>query len=614
METVLIFSRDRPLQLACTLSTLRTQAADLESVQIQVLLCATDDIYLRQYREVFAEQAGGGPLLFLEEQQFAEDLHASLHVPSVATGFVSSARWPGTRDMPAVVRTAERFERVLFVVDDCIFVRRFHFAECTRLLERRADLLGCSLRLGRNCTVNYMAETSQQVPPLVDVDGSLWTFDWRAGDGDFGYPLEVSSSIYRVADIMPAVEAAPRNPNLLEWQLTQLQEEMATRRPLLACYPQSVAFCSPINLVQDTSDNRAGSAPDHDVVSLSRRFACGERIDCRDFEGFVPTGCHQEVPLRIGPPADRGLRASRCTPGLVSVVIPTYNRCDTVLASIESVLAQTYDQIEVLVIDDGSTDGTGEAVCSRYADDPRVRYVWQENAERCAARNAGIGLATGEFVAFLDSDDLWLAEKLERQMRLFAADPRLDLVHADFAPCDAAGAAKLGLPRPREEGKQAGEVFFYLLTSDPIGTLTAVVRTSALKERGGFRDDPQLIPFEDWELWTRISYRSRVGYVPAQLALYRVHEGNTGVPVEPEDYLVIWQAAESYLREVDRAAAVTAAHRGYWFALVHGRRVGFALLAALPAAVRFMGWWPLLRNLVRTRGRFVGQLLGRGSR
>lgn len=614
MDTVLVFSRDRPLQLACTLATLRAEAVDLAEVQVQVLLCATDEVYLRQYREVCAEQNGCGRILFIEERNFADDLRASLQVPEVSTGFVSNACWPGTQDMQSVARTTERFERVLFVVDDCIFVRRFQFAACRRLLDERHDVLGCSLRLGSNCTVNYMAGSSQDVPALTDATDGLVTFDWTAADGDFGYPLEVSSSIYRVADILPALDAAPRNPNLLEWQLMQLCEGFRGTRPRLACHTASVAFCNPINLVQTVSDNKAGTQADHDVEALSRRFARGERICHTAFHAFVPTGCHQEVPLQFEVPAERDREPPRWTTGLVSVVIPTYNRRDTVLASIESVLAQTYEQLEVLVIDDGSTDGTGASIRDRYGTDPRVRYVWQENAERCAARNAGIGLARGEFVAFLDSDDLWLPEKLAKQLQVFAADPRVDLVHADFAPYDAEGNATFSEPRPAEHGKQVGDVFDYLLTSDPIGTLTVVVRRAALEERGSFRNDPHLIPFEDWELWARISYRSRVGYVPEQVALYRVHDGNTGVPVEPENYLVFWRMVQAYLRTDDVAAASAASHRGYWSALLHGRRFGFALLGALPKAVRFMGVGPLLRNLVRSRRRFVARLFGRSTR
>ena len=113
---------------------------------------------------------------------------------------------------------------------------------------------------------------------------------------------------------------------------------------------------------------------------------------------------------------------------MVSVVIPTHNRVEFIGETVDSVLAQTYTDLEVIIVDDGSSDGTGDYIRSRYADDSRVRYIWQENAERSAARNRGIDEARGEFVAFLDSDDLWLPKKLELQMQIMEARPEVVMV------------------------------------------------------------------------------------------------------------------------------------------------------------------------------------------
>jgi glycosyltransferase involved in cell wall biosynthesis len=110
---------------------------------------------------------------------------------------------------------------------------------------------------------------------------------------------------------------------------------------------------------------------------------------------------------------------------LISVIVPVYN-CEHYLSeAIESILAQSYHPMEVIVVDDGSTDGTA-GVAQQYL--PRVRYCYQANEGTGAARNQGIELASGEFLAFLDADDIWFEEKLMRQMAVFQADAQVDLV------------------------------------------------------------------------------------------------------------------------------------------------------------------------------------------
>jgi glycosyltransferase involved in cell wall biosynthesis len=123
-------------------------------------------------------------------------------------------------------------------------------------------------------------------------------------------------------------------------------------------------------------------------------------------------------------------------PGLVSVLIPTYNRAYIVCRAIESVLAQTYPDIEVIVVDDGSTDDTRERI-ARFGD--AVRYIYQQNAGLAAARNTGLAAARGEFIALQDSDDLWLPWKLEAQMAVMAVDSNIALSWTDLTAVNPAG-------------------------------------------------------------------------------------------------------------------------------------------------------------------------------
>jgi glycosyltransferase involved in cell wall biosynthesis len=125
--------------------------------------------------------------------------------------------------------------------------------------------------------------------------------------------------------------------------------------------------------------------------------------------------------------------------GLVSVIVPTYNRAFCISRAIDSVGAQTWSNWEVVIVDDGSTDDTARLIASSYGHDPRIRYVYQKNAGVSAARNAGIRESRGDYVAFLDSDDVWKPWKLEVQLACFKYFPEVGMVWTNFEAMDTAG-------------------------------------------------------------------------------------------------------------------------------------------------------------------------------
>lgn len=127
------------------------------------------------------------------------------------------------------------------------------------------------------------------------------------------------------------------------------------------------------------------------------------------------------------------------TPGLVSVVIPTFNRAYCLGNALNSVLSQTHSDLEILLVDDGSTDDTRALVERRWAAEPRVRYLYQANRGVSAARNLGLSSARGEFIALLDSDDVWMPWKLEAQLACLAAFPAAGMVWTDMQAVDAGG-------------------------------------------------------------------------------------------------------------------------------------------------------------------------------
>jgi glycosyltransferase involved in cell wall biosynthesis len=201
----------------------------------------------------------------------------------------------------------------------------------------------------------------------------------------------------------------------------------------------------------------------------------------------------------------------------VSVVVASYNYARYLPQALDSVLAQTRDDWEVLVVDDGSTDNTREVVRPYLADD-RFRYLHQDNAGQAAAKNRGATEARGELVAFLDADDVWLPSKLDRQIPLFA-DPGVGVVYAKRLLLDAQGRESPFVHPPLYRGEVAGQIFMdnFLCFS------STVVRRGLLELHGGF--DESLRVGIDFDLWIRLSAHCAFDYVDEVLVKYRVgHE------------------------------------------------------------------------------------------
>ncbi len=202
---------------------------------------------------------------------------------------------------------------------------------------------------------------------------------------------------------------------------------------------------------------------------------------------------------------------------LVSVVTATFNMAQYLPQTIESILSQTHARIEAVVVDDGSTDDTA-AVLERYARDPRVRVFRQQNAGQTVAKNRGISEARGEIIGFCDADDIWVADKLERQLPLFR-DPGVGVVYGGFDVIDENGTY-LRTPRfPHPTGRITGR----LLADNFVHFPTSLVRREVIESAGGF--DESLSMAIDYDLWLRISVDHDFAYAPGVLVHYRVWSG-----------------------------------------------------------------------------------------
>jgi glycosyltransferase involved in cell wall biosynthesis len=201
----------------------------------------------------------------------------------------------------------------------------------------------------------------------------------------------------------------------------------------------------------------------------------------------------------------------------VSVIIPTYNRADVIGRALHSVLHQTYQDLEVIIVDDGSTDDTEVVV--RSFRDARVRYIRHENKQGApVARNTGIKAAKAEFIAFQDSDDEWLCDKLEKQIEAFSkASPETGVVYTGFLRIENTQATYYP---SGDVNRLSGSILKALLHGNFITTQAALVRKDCFLKAGLF--DEQLPRLQDWELFIRIAkyYKFICINEPLLLAFY----------------------------------------------------------------------------------------------
>jgi glycosyltransferase involved in cell wall biosynthesis len=267
---------------------------------------------------------------------------------------------------------------------------------------------------------------------------------------------------------------------------------------------------------------------------------------------------------------------------LVSVVIPSYNRVYCIATTVDSTLAQTHGNLEILIVDDGSSDGTRELIEERYRGEPRVRYIYQANAGVSAARNHGLRLARGQYIALLDSDDIWLPWKLEAQLRCLDALPTAGMIWTDMdaigpdgelqyrryltkmytsyrkftrdqlfresrplSSIDARLAATLSDPRV-----YLGDIFSPMITGNLVHTSTVLLRRERFEQVREF-DVNLRHSGEDHDFHLRTCREGDVAYLDVASILYQ--RGRTDQLTANPTYTV--HMAENFLKTVTKALA-----------------------------------------------------------
>lgn len=202
---------------------------------------------------------------------------------------------------------------------------------------------------------------------------------------------------------------------------------------------------------------------------------------------------------------------------MVSIITPTFNRAPFIEQAVNSVLAQTYPEFELIIVDDGSTDDT-KARLEPALEDSRVKYFFQSNQGQSVARNEALSHAKGEFICFLDSDNYWPKTKLEEQIDIFSENPDVDIVYGDTITIDEHGNE---LSRKNMK-RYSGNIAKFMVRDNCVSMNTALARRKCFDELGGMNEKRRVA--DDYDLWLRFSAKYRYLYVPRFFAFYRVME------------------------------------------------------------------------------------------
>ena len=239
----------------------------------------------------------------------------------------------------------------------------------------------------------------------------------------------------------------------------------------------------------------------------------------------------------------------------VSVVLTCYNGSRWISRAIESILTQTYEDFELVIIDDGSTDNSKEIVASHLCDE-RVRYIYQENRGFSAAVNRGIKESNGDLIGFIGQDDQWMPNKLELQIRYLSEHKDVDLVHSNYCSIDSegriVGVRDVKVPKFSSKRKVVEQLFL----NNFIGFETVLVKRKCFDELGFF--DDRMVGYSDHDMWLRVAGSFNIGYLDLPLVKKRQHESPLSkVRVEDvlkDEFLMTKKAIDRYpfLRRIER--------------------------------------------------------------
>ena len=305
----------------------------------------------------------------------------------------------------------------------------------------------------------------------------------------------------------------------------------------------------------------------------------------------------------------------------VSVILPTFNGQKYIAEAIDSALGQTIEPYEIIVVDDGSTDST-EKIVRGYGS--KVRYIYQKNKGVSGAYNAGIAVASGNYIAFLEHDDIWAPEKNASQVRCFEDDGPLGMVYSPALLLEEGKPSKCNVIN-LDDGE--GEVTFaaFFAGNRVLNCSTVMIKKSVLEDVGGFLEE---LPLSfDYDLWLRIASKYRVACLSKPFATYRIHSGNLSrdandlvASVSSLKAILSWTdkpfTREQVGKKMERQRVVDLCHEVAWYSAKLDQRedeLHYLWLALKTQPLGFANWreyfWRSLDRRTRNRLTWYAQKL-----
>ena len=509
---VVCFSKDRPFQLREYLRTLHefitiNGRSALESMDIYVIFVSENREWLRMYQMVEKEFSN---VTFVYETSFADDLKKVIFIPA-------DANTP---------------EFIMFGVDDTVFFNRYDLSNALHFLQS-PGIDSFSFQLKLHPSICYSHTTSSSMMPLPTF-ASLSTsfleyndilmYDPATGMVDWDYPWELCSSIYRIGTVREVVhriirefgEAGISHPNLLEARGNDVVKKIQPTGIRCAIPGIHVSTVLTINRVQSVFENPVYDHPNGDLVKLNRHMAKDFYLDTELYQTLRTSSVHSGVMKLIR----RGGKPVEENP-LVSIIMPVFNAEHYVEEAIGSILNQSYNNFEFIVVLDGCTDGSASIVDKYAAIDSRMSIIRQPKKLGVAkSLNNGIRKASGKYVARMDSDDISLHCRIKCQVDYMEVNSSVNVLGSAVHVIEPDGCLGNVIVYPTTVAFSHWKLMFGCYFAHP----TALIRKSVLVSNN-LEYDEDLECAEDYDLWLRILnlYPNSIESLGSVLLLYRKH-------------------------------------------------------------------------------------------